>query len=273
MKRSGYDRFIEQGFLPKMQTILAQQALNKRGDILEKKKISWKNLIGYILFASLVASVIYACVNIITSPSVHPADNPHEKIKSDYFLMLLQCGGGALVMFLPSLIHRKWNIQIPNYMYVSYFIFLYCAIFLGEVTNFYYVIPYWDVILHTFSGGMLGALGFTIVSIMNDDPVIEIKLSPSFVALFAFCFAVCCGTIWEIYEFSVDAIFDLNMQKYALENGTPLTGKGALADTMEDIIVDVVGALVVSLAGYFAVKERERLAKKRGAEDLTNNVP
>lgn len=45
--------------------------------------------------------------------------------------------------------------------------FLYCAVFLGEVRNFYYVVPFWDVILHAFSSLMLGFFGLMVISILN----------------------------------------------------------------------------------------------------------
>ena len=61
-------------------------------------------------------------------------------------------------------------------------------------------------------------------------------LSPFFIAFFAFCFALAFGVVWEIYEYTVDSVAALNMQKYALEDGTLLVGREALADTMEDLI-------------------------------------
>jgi len=143
-----------------------------------------------------------------------------------------------------------------------YFIFLYCAIYLGEVRSFYYLIPYWDTILHAFSGAMLGALGFSLISILNNTKEIDLELSPFFISLFAFCFAVAAGAIWEIYEFSVDSLLTLNMQKYMLEDGTPLIGQEALADTMKDLIVDAISALVISTAGYIVNKIGDSKEKK-----------
>lgn len=104
--------------------------------------------------------------------------------------MLVQCCLGIVVMFLPSLIKKKFNLAIPGYMFVLYFIFLYCAIYLGEVRNFYYAVPHWDTMLHTFSGAMLGALGFTIAELLSDSPNSKVELSPFFIAFFGFCFAV-----------------------------------------------------------------------------------
>lgn len=223
------------------------------------KKWNWRKIVGIILFVTLIASIIYIVVMLFLSPQAVPASTElHTNFKSDYTLMLIQCILGLIVMMVPSMIERKWSINIPNYMYVLYFIFLYCAIYLGEVRSFYYLIPFWDVILHAFSGAMLGALGFSLISILNNSERIRVELSPFFVSLFAFCFAVAAGAIWEIYEYTVDSVLSLNMQKYMLENGSLLVGQDALADTMKDIIVDAVSALVMSAAGYIAYKLREK---------------
>ena len=144
-----------------------------------------------------------------------------------------------------------------------YFAFLFCAIYLGEVRNFYYIIPHWDTILHAFSGAMLGAFGFTLVNILNDSERVKVTLSPAFIALFAFCFAVAVGAVWEIYEFSGDELFGLNMQKFRLSDGTELIGHKALRDTMKDIIIDTIGAAIVSLMGYFSLIAKSKFNNKK----------
>ncbi|MGI6176715.1 MAG: hypothetical protein ACOYJC_11285 [Christensenellales bacterium] len=217
-----------------------------------KKKRNWGLIIGVILFLSLLLSLVFAFYRLISMPQ-YPAAG--EKSRGDYLLMVVQCMLGLVVMFLPSFIQKKWRIGIPNYMYVAYFIFLFCAIYLGEIRNFYYLIPHWDTILHTFSGMMLGALGFTLVTLLNDEPSVRLNLSPRFIALFAFCFALALGALWEIYEYTVDGVLSLNMQKYMLADGTQLVGRAALTDTMKDIVVDAIGALVVSIAGYYMLKK------------------
>lgn len=83
---------------------------------------------------------------------------------------------------------------------------------------------------------------------------LDFNLSPFFVALFSFCFAVTIGVFWEIYEFSFDGILGLNMQKFALENGSRLLGRAALMDTMKDLIVDSLGAFIMSVLGYISIK-------------------
>jgi len=209
----------------------------------------------------LILSIIYSAIHVITAPA-DPTGEEYEKLKSDYVLMLIQCLLGLVVMFIPSIIERRWSIDIPNYMEILYFVFLYCAIYLGEVRNFYYLIPHWDLILHAFSGGMLGALGFTVVSIFNESTKIKMKISPVFVAIFAFCFALTVGTIWEIYEFVCDGLLSLNMQKFALEDGTLLIGREALSDTMEDLIVDALSALVVVIMGYLSIVKNDEIPTK-----------
>ena len=139
---------------------------------------------------------------------------------------------------------------------------LFCAIFLGEVRNFYHVVPYWDTILHTFSGGMIAALGFSFLSLLNKDENIHLKLTPFFVAFFAFTFAITMGVVWEVYEFLADGLLGLNMQKFALGNGSLLVGREALKDTMEDLIVDGIGAFIISVIGYISLKYNKGWVEK-----------
>ena len=190
------------------------------------------------------------------------------KVKSDYVLMLLQCVLGLVVMALPSMVERKLSIDIPNNMEVVYFIFLYCAIYLGEIHNFYYLIHYWNAILHAFSGGMLGAVGFYLVTYFNESEHLKVELSPFFVALFAFCFALTCGALWEVYEFLTDAVFRTNMQKFMLAGGTVLSGHAALRDTMTDMIVDALSAFAVTVLGYFSILKDRAKAKDQGSPSL-----
>lgn len=226
-----------------------------------KKWFNQKTLFAFI-FISMVLSTVFVIIRIILAPSVAPAGELGVRVKSDYTLMLLQCVAGTLALMLPSFIAKRLNIVIPSFMMIAYAVFLYCGVYLGEVRSFYYVVPHWDTILHTFSGFMLGALGFTLISYINKTDRIPLVLTPFFVAVFTFCFAVSIGVIWEIYEFSIDYFFHTNMQKFALEDGTQLIGQSALFDTMKDLIVDCIGALVFSVIGYFAVKHDSKLKEK-----------
>ncbi len=213
-------------------------------------------IIGRILFATLLLSMVYALIRFVVAPSVAPADQIHVHVKSDYILMLTQCLLGLLVLSLPSLLSKKWHWDIPNAIYILYYVFLFCAIFLGEVLNFYYLIPHWDTILHFFSGAMLGALGFILVQQLNDSAMIHVSLSPGFVALFAFSFGLAAGAVWEIYEFTFDSLLGLNMQKFATETGQALTGQAALRDTMKDLVIDSLATLLITLCGYVRMKRR-----------------
>lgn len=223
-----------------------------------KKERDWRKISGRFLFAILLLSIVYTIIRIIMAPSEPVNSDVPVKIKSDYVLMLLQCILGLIVMMLPSMIEHRLSIDIPNNMEVVYFIFLYCAIYLGEVRDFYYLIPHWDTILHAFSGAMLGALGFWLVSFLNERSILQMHLSPFFIALFAFCFALSAGAVWEIYEYTFDGLLSLNMQKHTMENGIPLVGRAAVSDTMKDIIVDALSALGVSIWGYYQLKIQEK---------------
>ena len=192
-----------------------------------KKKINWQKVIGYFVLITLISTAIFLIFVIKDAPTVADPSEPFVRLKSDYALMLSQCILGIVAMMMPTLLENKFKIIIPSYMIILYTIFLYAAIYLGEVKSFYYNISNWDNILHTFSGAMIGALGFSIVTLLNKTEKVPMELSPLFVALFSFCFAVTLGVVWEFYEYTFDGLLGLNMQKFALENGTPLIGRAA----------------------------------------------
>lgn len=151
-----------------------------------------------------------------------------------------------LLLLLPTLFRRKYNVTIPLEIEILITIFIFGTLFMGEILNYYEKIPNWDIYLHTLSGFLLGLLGFVIVySIVKNST--ENNLSPFFVALFTFSFAVMIGVLWEIFEFFMDMFFGLNMQK------------SGLVDTMVDLIVDSIGALVVAIGSYFYIKKVKKI--------------
>ena len=232
--------------------------MTKNPDVSTKKKISARKVIGIILFATLLLSVLFSFVRFLVAPESISDGAPYEKVKSDYLLMTLQCLLGILVMLLPSLITHKFRLPMPSAMIILYYVFLYCAIFLGEIFSFYYLIPHWDVYLHATSGVMLSSLGFILVDWLNKDKSVKLSMSPLFVSLFAFCFSLAMGAMWEIYEFSFDSILGLNMQKFRTESGIDLVGQGALSDTMEDIIIDAAAGAAVAIIGFFTATKQKR---------------
>ena len=226
----------------------------------KKATVPWQKIIFLAVFITMIGSAVTVAVSMWLAPSV-PTEE-HVRVKSDYVLMLLQCLLGIAAMLLPSWLSRKCGLEIPSRMMILYAVFLYCAIYLGEVRGFYYLIERWDTVLHTFSGVALGALGFSVLSLLNKSDRVPITLSPAFVALFAFCFAIAVDVVWEIYEFFADSVFFTNMQKHSSGNGVPLPGQQALADTMEDLIVDALGALAISVLGYISLKFKKGWVEK-----------
>jgi hypothetical protein len=221
-----------------------------------KRLFDEKRLIRYT-FITFVVSIVFASFRIAQAPSIAQASDITVRVKSDYLLMILQCLVGMAALLIPRRLKRKAGLSIPSVMLVMYAIFLYCAIYLGEVRAFYYRIPHWDTILHVFSGAALGAIGFSLVSLLNNSDSIHFSLSPIFVAMFAYCFALALGALWEIYEYSMDYFLHTNMQKYALESGEQLIGQAALGDTMKDMIVDAIGAFVISAIGFISLKYKK----------------
>ena len=222
------------------------------------KNIVSANLFTKLILITFILSIIFTVVRMISAPAVASAADADVRVKSDYVLMLLQCIFGVFAILLPGILKRRVGLNIPSAMIVAYAVFLFAAIYLGEVRAFYYRFPNWDAVLHTFSGAALGALGFTLISLMNRSETVTFSLSPFFISLFAFCFAVALGVVWEFYEYAMDILIGTNMQKYALETGEALIGQEALANTMKDLIVDALGAFAISVIGYIYMKSDKK---------------
>lgn len=153
----------------------------------------------------------------------------------------------AITLF-PILLEKRFSIVVPIEFEFLAVAFVFASLFLGEVRGYYVRYWWWDIALHTASGFLLGIVGFLLVHILNEIERINIHMKPGFVAFFAFLFAVGMGALWEIFEFSMDQLFGMNMQKPMFNDPSGLT------DTMWDLIVDTVGSFVIAMLGYGYLK-------------------
>lgn len=156
------------------------------------------------------------------------------------------------ITFFPLLFERRLRIHVPPELQLAAIGFVFASLFLGEIRDYYTRFWWWDVALHTTSGFLLGILGFLLVHVMNETEKIHVHMKPGFVAFFAFMFALGVGALWEIFEFTMDGVFGMNMQKPMLGDPSGLT------DTMWDLIVDATGALVISVMGWRYLKNADR---------------
>lgn len=192
-----------------------------------------------------------------------------------------------LLLFIPSLIQVNFKIEFPTTLEIIILLFIFSAEILGEISEFYIFIPFWDTMLHTLNGFLAAAIGFSLVTLLNDDERVAMNLSPFFTALVAFCFSMTIGVIWEFFECTMDLFFGLDMQKdtiihtissvaldpaggnrpFAIHNITSTAVNGqdlgingyldiGLLDTMEDLLVNFIGAFVFSVIGFFYVRNR-----------------
>lgn len=188
----------------------------------------------------------------------------------------------VLVLFMvPAFIQDAFSVELPSVLEIIILVFIFAAEILGELSNFYVSYEHWDTLLHTTWGFLCAAVGFSLVDVLNRAENIKFQLSPIFLAVVAFCFSMTIGVMWEFFEFSVDRLFDKDMQKDTVihefasvtldethrnipilvsditdvaVNGESLGVDGyldiGLYDTMEDLFVNFIGALVFSVIGY-----------------------
>jgi uncharacterized membrane protein YjdF len=156
------------------------------------------------------------------------------------------------LILAPLILRERLPVSIPAEFQILALLFMFAALFLGEIRDYYERIWWWDIALHTSSGLLLGIVGFLLIYILNESRNINLHMRPRFIALFAFLFSVSVGALWEIFEFSMDSIFGTTMQK-------PMFGDpSGLTDTMWDLIVDTLGALAISLPGWWYMHHRKR---------------
>lgn len=212
-------------------------------------------------------------------------------LNGDY-LSVLTCGLTLVLFMLPSMIERRLHVDLPDTLEIVILLFIFAAEILGEIREFYVLVPHWDTALHTINGFLFAAIGFSIVNLLNENKRIAMSLSPFYMAVAAFCFSMTIGVLWEFFEWGMDSIFHLDMQKdtvlntihsvylhpegkndpitlagitdvlVVLEDGTklPLDLGGyldiGLVDTMKDLLVNLIGAVVFSIIGFFYIKTK-----------------
>jgi uncharacterized membrane protein YjdF len=189
---------------------------------------------------------------------------PHRRLSLVFKVILVIGAAGAVwkhqwltavitfaivaITLAPVLLEKRFRVYVPPEFELLAIAFVFSALFLGEVRGYYTRFWWWDLALHTASGFLLGIVGFLLVHVLNEVEKINVHMKPGFVAFFAFLFAIGIGTLWEVFEFAMDSLFGLNMQKEMFGDNSGLT------DTMWDLIVDAVGALVISVLGYGYLK-------------------
>ncbi len=194
----------------------------------------------------------------------------------------------SLILFVaPAFIEKSLKIDLPSTLEVIIILFIFAAEILGEIHNYYIKFAYWDLILHTMNGFLFAAVGFSLLDIINRNSNFKFQLSPFYLAVVAFCFSMTIGVLWEFFEFFCDVFLHTDMQKDYIINSfssvtldpsksnTPImvdniksvlvNGKDfglggyldiGLIDTMKDLLVNFVGAVVFCIIGFFYVKSR-----------------
>lgn len=239
------------------------------------KTIKFKHTGIKVLYAVLVAMVAFTLVRSAI----------REEYNNVFFCLLT-----LLLFTIPTLVEHKLNIHLPNMFEGLVLMFIFSAEILGEINCYYEKIPHWDTVLHTVNGFMFAAFGFALLDIINQNGKIKFKLSPIYLALTAFCFSMTIGVFWEFFEYYTDLFLGTDMQKDTYVNyinsvvldpehmnrvislpdiseviirydgGKEIVLDAYLdvgiADTINDLLVNFIGAAVFSVMGWFYVKKR-----------------
>ncbi len=216
-----------------------------------------------------------------------------ELVSRQWFNVFL-CALTLLLFMIPTIVERHLQLELPGPLEIVILCFIFSSAILGEIAEFYLKIPGWDTLLHTLNGFLMAAIGFSLIDLLNRSPRFHISLSPFFVAFVAFCFSMTTGILWEFVEYAIDHLFRADMQKDLLvtavasvnlnpegvnvpvvlrdiQSTTVLWQDGntlretvisggyldiGLMDTMKDLLVNCIGALVFSVIGVIYLRRR-----------------
>lgn len=258
-----------------MKKKLSEGRESKRQALLRKKKEEPAAFWTYVVLRFIVILILIRCIL-------------RGNIESAFVCVLV-----LVIYLLPQFVENRLNIDIPTTLEVVIFVFVFAAEILGELQSYFIKYSNWDTILHTSSGFLCAAVGFSLVDLLNRSDNVKVQLSPGYLAITAFCFSMTIGILWEFIEFSADRLFLLDMQKDTIVNrissvsldptnsNISITVKGikdvilvtdsgeqalglggfldiGLYDTMEDLFVNFVGAVVFSVVAFFECKSEKR---------------
>ena len=258
-----------------MKKKLSEGRESKRQALLRKKKEEPAAFWTYVVLRFIVILILIRCLL-------------RGDIESAFVCVLV-----LVIYLLPQFVENRLNIDIPTTLEVIIFVFVFAAEILGELQSYFIKYSNWDTILHTSSGFLCAAVGFSLVDLLNRSDNAKVQLSPGYLAITAFCFSMTIGILWEFIEFSADRLFLLDMQKDTIVNqissvsldptnsNISITVKGikdvilvtdsgeqalglggfldiGLYDTMEDLFVNFVGAVVFSVVAFFECKSEKR---------------
>lgn len=258
-----------------MKKKLSEGRESKRQALLRKKKEEPAAFWTYVVLRFIVILILIRCIL-------------RGDIESAFVCVLV-----LVIYLLPQFVENRLNIDIPTTLEVIIFVFVFAAEILGELQSYFIKYSNWDTILHTSSGFLCAAVGFSLVDLLNRSDNAKVQLSPGYLAITAFCFSMTIGILWEFIEFSADRLFLLDMQKDTIVNqissvsldptnsNISITMKGikdvilvtdsgeqalglggfldiGLYDTMEDLFVNFVGAVVFSVVAFFECKSEKR---------------
>lgn len=235
----------------------------KKKTITDKRKMTLKT----VIFVALRLAVIICMA---------------RQIQLGNIMNAVLCVFTLILFSITIFMEHKLNIELPDGLEITVWLFIFGAEILGEINEFYIHFKNWDLILHTTNGFIMAGIGYSLVELLNKNENISVTLSPIYVAIVSICFSMTIGVFWEFFEYGVDKYLDKDMQKdtiintihsvtlheegknevvelpieSVIVNGEDWTKKYGgyidigLKDTMDDLIVNFIGAVIFSIFGY-----------------------
>lgn len=221
-----------------------------------KSLTKFSRIMFFICVGILVTSITLLCLSGVLDHS--------EQMVSTLVFNTVQSLLMIVLILVPLFFRKATHLVIPWPIEIIYVVFCSLCLICGEIGEFYNKIKWWDSFLHTLSGVLIGALGYIFINTIDKSNKNEIKLTPIFTSILVMMFVMSVGYLWEIFEWWADELTGSNMQRYlesgspTIGGGVPLVGHAALADTMKDLMLNILGGLGIAIYGFFQMKHDKK---------------
>ena len=157
---------------------------------------------------------------------------------------IFRIGLAAVTAWIMYFVYKKTFLRKSRISFYLIFIFIFAAMYLGSVIDFYLIIPGYDKILHLISGIIIALIGYILfLSLVKGDA--EGAFNPMIAVVFSILFSIAAAAVWEIWEFSTDQLFGFTSQN------------NSLIDTMWDIICGTVMGIVTNIPIIMHIKGKK----------------
>ncbi len=152
---------------------------------------------------------------------------------------------------------KSFITKVPYHLFTYLNCFIAFGSVVGSTLNKFTDFAYIDIPEHTFAGFIAAVGGYEFAVIIQSKQPVDKRISPALASLFSLAFSVTILVAWEFYEFTMDRLYGLVLQRSNYFNDS------GLMDTMVDLILGSAGAMIGMFYSAFSHHNKEKKAQRK----------